>query len=222
MGGLDIMDLKTGKFKNYKSGNSPKSLYSSGIYAIYKDSKQQLWIGTTNGLNKYIPKTDDFERIYEVHPADVSYIMEDRRGYLWVCSHNQGVFRLHGKTQKWEHFSSRQEEGIIPSDKIFTACLDEKENLWFGTDGCGLLRYDYKTNIFEKVVLPKDIRVVYKIIAAHNGLWLTTSNGMFCYQPENGNIKTYNKEDGLQENLFLPNSGIQFYSFLSNTREQTQ
>lgn len=53
--------------------------------------------GTTNGLNKYIPETDDFERIYEVHPADVSYIMEDKKGYLWVCSLNQGIFRLIGK-----------------------------------------------------------------------------------------------------------------------------
>ena len=75
MGGLDIMDLKTGKFKNYKFGSSSRSLYASGIYALYKDSAQCLWVGTTNGLNKYIPETDDFERIYEVHPADVSYIM---------------------------------------------------------------------------------------------------------------------------------------------------
>lgn len=212
MGGLDIMDLKTGEFKNYKFGNSSRSLYASGIYALYKDSGQRLWIGTTNGLNRYIPETDDFERIYEVHPADVSYIMEDRRGYLWVCSLNQGVFRLNGKTQKWEHFLSQSEEGkqsIIPSNKIITACLDEKENLWFGTDGCGLLKYDYKKNLFEKVLLPENIRVVHKIIAENNELWLTTSNGMYCYQPENGNIRIYNKQDGLQENQFLPNSGIQ-------------
>lgn len=213
MGGLDIMDLKTGKFKNYKFGSSSRSLYASGIYALYKDSNQHLWVGTTNGLNKYVPETDDFERIYEVHPADVSYIMEDKKGYLWVCSLNQGVFRLNGKTQKWEHFSSQSEEegkqAVIPSNKVITACLDEKGNLWFGTDGCGLLKYDYKKNIFEKVVLPENIRVVYKIIAANNELWLTTSNGMYCYRPKNGDIKIYNKQDGLQDNQFLPNSGIQ-------------
>lgn len=213
MGGLDILDLKTGKFKNYKFGSSSRSLYASGIYALYKDSNQHLWVGTTNGLNKYVPETDDFERIYEVHPADVSCIMEDKRGYLWVCSLNQGVFRLNGKTQKWEHFSSQsQEEGkqaAIPSNKVITACLDEKGNLWFGTDGCGLLKYDYKKNIFEKVVLPENIRVVYKIIGANNELWLTTSNGMYCYRSENGDLKIYNKQDGLQDNQFLPNSGMQ-------------
>lgn len=212
MGGLDIMDLKTGKFKNYKFGSSSRSLYASGVYALYKDSARHLWVGTTGGLNKYIPETDDFERIYEVCPADVSYIMEDKKGYLWVCSLNQGVFRLHKKTQKWTHFFSQSEEGkqsTIPSNKVITACLDEKENLWFGTDGCGLLKYDYKKNLFEKVFLSENIRVVHKIMAENNELWLTTSNGMYCYQPESGNIRTYNKLDGLQENQFLPNSGIQ-------------
>ena len=69
--------------------------------------------------------------------------------------------------------------------------------------------YNYEEEVFEKVVLPENIRVVHKIIAANNELWLTTSNGMYCYQPENGSIKIYNKLDGLQENQFLPNSGIQ-------------
>lgn len=213
MGGLDILDLKTGKFKNYQFGHSSRSLYASGIYALYKDSYQQLWIGTTSGLNKYKVETDDFERIYEVHPADISYIMEDKKGYLWVCSLNQGVYRLDQKAQKWVHFSLQAENGripvVIPTNKVITACLDEKENLWFGTDGCGLLKYDYASGNFRKVALPENIRVIHKIIAAKNELWLTTSNGMYCYQPQSGKVKTYNKYDGLQENQFLPNSGIQ-------------
>ena len=103
-------------------------------------------------------------------------------------------------------FTNGEEENqsVIPSNKIITACLDEKENLWFGTDGCGLLKYNYEEEVFEKVVLPENIRVVHKIIAANNELWLTTSNGMYCYQPENGSIKIYNKLDGLQENQFCP------------------
>lgn len=213
MGGLDIMDLNTGKIKNHQFGSSARSLYSSGIYALYKDSYQQLWVGTTSGLNRYIPETDDFERIYEVHPADISYIMEDKKGHLWVCSLNKGIFRLDRQTQKWEHFywkiGEDEMSSVIPTNKIITACIDGKENLWLGTDGCGLLKYDDKSNTFVKVVLPENIRVIYKIIAAKNELWLTTSNGMYCYQPANGNIKTYNKYDGLQDNQFLPNSAIQ-------------
>ena len=79
-------------------------------------------------------------------------MMEDKKGYLWVCSLNQGIFRLDRKTQKWEHFSLRtgeeENQSVIPSNKIITACLDEKENLWFGTDGCGLLKYNYEEEVF--------------------------------------------------------------------------
>lgn len=111
MGGLDIMDLKTGKFKNYKFGSSSRSLYASGIYALYKDSAQRLWVGTTNGLNKYIPETDDFERIYEVHPADVSYIMEDKKGiygyvrlikvfFVWMGKHKNGNIFLYERGKR--------------------------------------------------------------------------------------------------------------------------
>lgn len=78
MGGLDILDLRTGKFKNYKADTSPRSLYSSEIYALYKDSRQKIWIGTTAGLNCYNSQTDDFERIYELHGANISYILKKR------------------------------------------------------------------------------------------------------------------------------------------------
>lgn len=213
MGGLDVLDLRTGELQNYKFGNSPRSLYSSGIYALYKDSYQDIWVGTTAGLNRYVPERSNFDRIYEVHPGDIVYIMEDKRGYMWVCSLNQGIFRLNQQTQTWDRFSTQPQtkDGVaaLLTNKVVTACLDNKGNLWFGTDGHGLLKYDYDNESFARVALPADIRVIQKIIADGDDLWITTSNnGMYCYQPEKGNIQAYNKYDGLQENQFLPNSGI--------------
>ena len=203
MGGLDILDLKTGKFKNHKFGRTPQSMYASSVYALCKDSRKQLWVGTPSGLNKYRPVTDDFERIYEVHPADISYILEDKQGLLWVCSTNKGIYRLDSLQQQWKHYTN------LPTQKVITACEDKNGNLWFGTDGQGLLKYDSQQDNFVKLPLPKNIRVIYKIIADKDELWITTSHGLYCYQPESGNIRTYDKNDGLQENQFLPNSGIQ-------------
>lgn len=203
MGGLDILDLKTGKLKNYKANRTHQSLYTSSVYALYKDSRKRLWVGTPTGLNKYRPESDDFERIYEVHPADVSYIMEDRQGGLWVCSMNNGIYRLDPQQQQWKHYTD------LPTQKVITACEDKNGTLWFGTDGQGLLKYDSRQDLFVKLPLPENIRVIHKIIADKDELWMTTSHGLYCYQPENGNIRTYDKNDGLQENQFLPNSGIQ-------------
>lgn len=211
MGGLDILDLRTGKFKNYKADTSPRSLYSSEIYALYKDSRQKIWIGTTAGLNCYNSQTDDFERIYELHGANISYIFEEKGKNLWVCSLNSGVYCLDYQTGKWMHYfhQLKDEEGTLPTNQIITGCLDMQGVLWLGTDGDGLLRYDRKKDVFVREGLPEHIRVIYKILPDKDKLWFTTNNGMYCYQPLTSSLKFYNKKDGLQENLFLPNSGIQ-------------
>lgn len=210
MGGLDILNLKTGLVTNYKHSNSNRSLYSSDIYAIYKDSKGIIWIGTTGGLNRYSEDTDDFDRIYELPIADVSYITEDLEKNLWVCSHMKGVFKLDRKTSEWEHFfhKIKGKSGILPVNNIMTACVDRYGDMWFGSDGAGLIKYDSKDSSFSKVELPEYIRVVNKIVSYNDDIWFTTGNGLFCYNITNKSLRAYNKNDGLQDDVFMPNSGI--------------
>ncbi|MGN0048154.1 MAG: two-component regulator propeller domain-containing protein [Bacteroides sp.] len=219
MGGLDIMDLKSGHFRNYMpSPSSLRSLYSSGVYALCRDCQGEVWIGTTGGLNRYVPETDDFERVYEVHPADVSCIVDDPTdSLLWVCSLNQGVFCLDRRQHQWQQYTAGdnhhhrgEEERIkpIPTDRVVTACIDTQHRLWVGTDGHGLLQLDRENSRFVQVETGCDIRVVYKIMQQGDGLWLTTSDGLFCYHPESGITHRYNRQDGLQDNQFQPNSGI--------------
>lgn len=91
---------------------------------------------------------------------------------------------------------------------MVTACIDTQHRLWVGTDGHGLLRLDRENSRFVQVETGCDIRVDYKIMQQDDGLWLTTSDGLFCYHPESGITRRYNREDGLQDNQFQPNSGI--------------
>ena len=210
MNGVDILDLKIGIAKNYKHSTSNRSLYSSDIYAIYKDSEGDIWIGTTGGLNRYVDETDDFERIYEVSMTDVSYITEDLNDNLWVCSHAKGVFMYDRKTEEWNHFfhKIKGESGVLPVNNINTACVDSNGNMWLGSDGAGLIKYEVKDGSFLKVALPDYIRVINKIITNDGKVWFTTSNGLFCYNDVDKSLKSYNENDGLQDNMFMPNSGI--------------
>ncbi len=212
LGGLDIVDLNTGKLSNYKAGQTIRSLYASSIYAIYRDSYGDIWIGTTEGLNRYCPETDDFERIFEVHPADVDCIIEDKRGGLWVGSTDKGIFRLDRKTGKWTQYLSDAGEGNgaagLPSHSVVTAECDDSGNLWIGTDGGGLLRFDYEADKFVREPLPPSVRVINKIIAHNGRLWLGTSKGLYYYNPSDTTLFAYDKDAGLQGNVFLPNSGM--------------
>lgn len=213
MGGLDIYDIPTSRFKNYKGGITANSLYSSSIYAIFKDSRGEIWIGTTKGLNRYREDTDDFERIFELNHADVEYLFEDRSGCLYACSLNQGLFRFDPRKGDWTQFSmvSKKNDADcgLPTNKITTGAEDSAGQLWFGTDGWGLFRFNQENGSFQNEPLPSGIRVVNKILPDGDKLWLTTSNGLYCYSPDSGKIQKFNRMSGLQDNLFLPNSGIQ-------------
>lgn len=212
LGGLDIVDLKTGKLKNYTLGQDIRSLYASSVYEVYRDSYGDIWIGTTGGLNRYCPETDDFERIFEVHPADVDCIVEDNRGYLWAGTTNKGIFRLDRKTGKWNQYLSDSAdtfgEARLPSHSVVTAECDSDGNFWIGTDGGGLLRFNYEADKFIKEPLPPTIRVVNKIISHNGRLWLGTSKGLYYYNPQDTTVFSYDKDSGLQGNVFLPNSGM--------------
>ncbi|MGL5920024.1 MAG: ligand-binding sensor domain-containing protein, partial [Bacteroidales bacterium] len=132
MGGLDILDLKTKQIKNYNTGNKPNTLYSSGVYALYKDLYGKIWVGTSKGLNCYNPGTDDFERIAEVAGVDVTSILEDQKGYLWASTLGGGVYRLDRKSNKWSCFKySEKNKNSLPVNKVITIALDQRNNLWF-------------------------------------------------------------------------------------------
>lgn len=210
VGGLDILDLKRGTMRNYQGNSSSRSLYTNHIYSLYKDSYGRIWIGTTGGLNRYNPVTDDFDRIYEVSQVNVTDIMEDSSGALWACTSNRGVFRLDRATQKWQHFfhSTRDSLSTMPSNQVQTIAQDDSGDIWLGTNGDGLLRFDSAGRRFVTVPLSTEIRVIQKLIAQGGGLWLSTANGLYEYDLSSGVLHTYNKDDGLQDNYFLPNSGI--------------
>ena len=63
-GGLGIIEPNSKETKYYKNiPNDKTSISSNRIRYINEDSKGNIWIGTSYGLNKYDPKTKVFKRI---------------------------------------------------------------------------------------------------------------------------------------------------------------
>lgn len=210
MGGLDRLNLKSGKFTNYKPDGTARSLYSNGVYALYKDTDSVLWVGTSGGLNRYDRIADCFLRIQEVNGVDVTHILEDQHGYLWATTSGNGVYRLNKKTGAWKHYVRQLEDTCtLPTNKVITMVTDSEGRLWFGTDGEGICRYDYETDRilrYDCSAFPG--KVIHKIIADSDFLWLSSSNGLVKFLPEENRVRTYDKYDGLQGNQFSPNAGI--------------
>ena len=114
---------------------------------------------------------------------DVNCIYQDKKGFMWFATHD-GLNRYDGyefKTFK----PNPNNQNSISSNLIWRIVEDEENNLWIGTTGNGLNRYNKKTEKFTRFVndqkdkrsLPDNtVREVF--VDSKNRLWVATLKGM--------------------------------------------
>jgi signal transduction histidine kinase/ligand-binding sensor domain-containing protein len=103
-------------------------------------------------------------------------ILQARSGYLWICTYD-GLVRFDGHA--FEVFD-RTNVPILKTDAFYEGYEDEQANIWFATQGSGIVRY--RDNKFSTVQvssnLPSSIRC---LLLRKSGLVLvgTNNNGLF-------------------------------------------
>jgi len=143
--------------KEFVTFTQEDGLGSDMIRGIVEDKDGILWIATSGGLTRhdgvsfttltnYAPITVTHGWSKHGNHRDLSDVMIDSRGDLWIATMD-GVFQYDGEMftrfelpviatdEKWE-FSPR---------KVSCIFEDKDGNLWFGTDGAGVVRYDGKS-----------------------------------------------------------------------------
>ncbi len=168
-GGLDRLDQKTGKFRHYRTdGQDSSSLSCNKVRALYEDHQGTLWVGTgmvwdynnAGGLNRLDRSTGRFARY--MHKASdphslisnvVRAIFEDSQGTFWVGTAGDGLHTLDRKTGLFERHPynpSKPNQLSRPplrtiDDHITFITEDAAKNIWIGTFGNGVNRYDPAT-----------------------------------------------------------------------------
>jgi ligand-binding sensor domain-containing protein len=118
------------------------SEFNRTAYSIVADDYGQVWIGTEEGLFRYVSGKITSVQLSETASSNyVNFLVPGKQG-LFVGTNN-GVFflsNLKKMTPKLDHFGIS--EGIIDLEtNINSGYLDRSGILWFGT-ASGLVRYD--------------------------------------------------------------------------------
>ena len=104
-----IGDGKNETFIKYLSDPADdKSIPSLRIYQIYQDSKNNIWVGTVEGLSKYNPDTDDFTTYAKqdgLPNSSVVSIVEDDNHHLWLGT-TSGLSRFDPASKTFTNFST--------------------------------------------------------------------------------------------------------------------
>ncbi len=101
--GLFLLDKTDGSFINLLNDpENPNSLSNNDIYALARDSRGNLWIGTKNGIARYNRKKNEFKVFTESDGLPSNWIcglLIDDNQDIWVSTSN-GIARMSTITDK--------------------------------------------------------------------------------------------------------------------------
>jgi len=209
-GGVKIINTKTNKITEHLHyRHLPKSICSNEVLSLYKDSRNNIYIGTSWGMCSYNRETNDFTTLnYVGTMVSVVDIIEDKNNNIWVATLNSGVFRYGLDNKHWAYFAyDSAKENSLGNNSVITLFEDSNGILWFGTNGGGLYHYDEAKESFINFDADDDIlpnKVIYSIEEDNSGfLWIATNAGLLRVNSKNKyDFKLFTQENGLQSNQF--------------------
>lgn len=196
------------RFKIYENqADDSTSISNNYINALYRDSRDRLWIGSQGGLDLYDEKNDNFRHFYffenfrKVHGISVLKIREDHRGNIWVGT-NRGLFLLKKESRKCIKLSSTP--GVLRSEIIHEIYVDNKNILW-ATSAHGITRLEYKNERLSILASPSAIGNIKGHVRSiieddkHN-LWFgSETNGLYGFSTKTNTLRHFgsNGKQGL-------------------------
>ena len=174
-------------------------LGSNLINSIYCDVKNKIWVCTNAGIFVF-----DGANCNKINIADglsaneINAIAQDKKGNYWIVT-KEGISKYDCKK-------------IINYDKIisknnteqsyFSVLCDTKGNMWFGSIGFGIIKYNGIA--FENQKIPAEIRedFIGSITEDYHGnIWFATDHGTLKYDGKKYTL--LKEENGLTKNSVL-------------------
>ncbi|KJF45330.1 hybrid sensor histidine kinase/response regulator transcription factor [Draconibacterium sediminis] len=214
MTGIDIFDPKTSRFKNISIlPNVRYSISENSVYSVYKDSKNDIWVGTRKGVYVYDYQTEKLVPVKknELGQLFIYNILEDSSGKVWFCIRHGGIACLNKES---DSISFYREDEFLSTNKIIAINEDSSGKIWFGTVDGGVNIYNPETDSFNHLSMENGLpnNTVYGMLEDDNShLWLSTNQGLSMYNPETNSFRNYNRNDGLAQMQF--NFGSYFKDF---------
>ncbi|MFA9389618.1 MAG: two-component regulator propeller domain-containing protein [Prolixibacteraceae bacterium] len=143
--GLDRFDPQKEYFYKYDVNEKQAGAISSTSFSIphlsesepfFEDHKNNLWIGTENGLNLFNRETNSFTTFHpenSISNIPITAINEDNNGKLWIGT-NHGLNILDPETKIMRPIYSDPGEKNFVSDTIVTFIhISSNNTIWVGT-----------------------------------------------------------------------------------------
>ena len=180
-------------------------LSQSTITNIIQDKEGYMWFGTGNGLNKYNGYTFVIYSAIMDDPSSISSngitsLFEDSGGVLWIGTADGILNRFNRNLETFDRFSITDGLKVVQEKEEYfdfplaysrnninslTSIVEDNDgNLWIGTWGKGIIKFNPEKRTIEHFFAGKDIKnslssnKITQIIKSSDGsLWISTMGG---------------------------------------------
>lgn len=208
-GGLDCLSIKDSTFKNYSYDNhADNGLLSMNLKKIVLEADSGLWISYQDiGISFFSFKNKrfthyKFDENKHSKNNSISDLCRGEKDDLWII--NKGaLYYMNVRNKKYRKITPDS----TPDLQIQTLCRDLSGNIWLGTRGSGLIRYNIANNHFYPIkdILYQDVSTIYSLcVDDNNDIWLGTDNGLFKYEMKKNTFWSFDKKEGVQGSCFYP------------------
>ena len=218
MGGLNCYNQKTKQFRNFKHDPEKNSLISNSIRKIILESDSGLWITYQQKqlMISFLSFKDNTFTHYDLsdESGDITIlkgkdntqknnketyifdILRGRENQLWILTRKK-LYLIDIK----KHTINEVESNNTVFTNFSSFCFDDSGNLWIGTLGNGLVKYNpyVKDYSIYKDIINYGVSSIYSVCSDdERNIWMGTDNGLVRYDITNNNFSRYDKQDGTQ------------------------
>lgn len=187
-----------------------------GVVSILQGANDIIWIATDHGGLVKHSKTETIVFKHDpndpdsISENDISGILEDDIGRLWVGTSGTGLNRLDPDRSKFFRYGSSNGIDKTSPSNINTISQTKDGTIWVGT-ASSLDRLDEVTDNFKNFSV-KDGLVnsrIHGIVEDDFGdLWISTDFGVSQFKRDQNYFVNYTKEEGLHGNHFFVRSSL--------------
>ncbi|SHI59552.1 two-component regulator propeller domain-containing protein [Pseudozobellia thermophila] len=223
--GIFYLPKNAKAFGQFPIENVDGRLRANRVMSFSEDDEGVLWIGTySNGLHFYDSRENKFGFIEDEaltglpqSQAEIRKVLVDSKNTIWVGT-TRGVFK---RDRTSAHSFSKLD--LAPSaeriqaektmmDMIVSLYEDSQGNMWIGTDGAGLWKYDRDTQKIDwynasSTGLAQE--TIATIIESDSGqLWVAGNKGLSYMDRTDNSFTNFDSNDGLLSNDFNFNAAF--------------
>ncbi len=161
------------------------------IHDVHKDTRQVLWIGTSDQLFRYDLTAKKFLPVPELQQASRILSIKPHQENVWIASIDGGLYRVNIHTLESQQFTHRKRSTFSLSDNnIMALYISRDGTLWAGGFYHGLnsinlklMGFQFETNETHSIHCAKNPRIFSIQTDQQGSLWLGNSDGLIHWNP---------------------------------------